>query len=52
MIGRKEELQREDHEGVDELEEPNRRKPFLKWVTQLLDGKEPLTIDDVQGEPR
>ena len=49
VIRRQNEVQQEEE---DEPEDPNRKKPLPKWVSQLLDGKDPPTIEDSTGEPR
>ena len=33
----------------EELQDPNRKKPLPKWVTQLLDKKDPPSVKDTQG---
>ncbi|MCO5568845.1 hypothetical protein L7F22_022546 [Adiantum nelumboides] len=47
VIRRQKEVQQEE-----EREDPNRKKPLPKWVTQLLDKKDPPSIEDSQGLPR
>ena len=48
MIRRQNEVQQEEE---DEPEDPNKKKPLPKWVTHLLDGKDPPTMEYSTGEP-
>ena len=45
MLGRN-----EDEDKEDEPAEPQRQRPFSKCVKQLLDSREPLTIEEEQSE--
>ena len=49
MLGQIEEEKEEDE---DKPAKPVQRKPFSKWVRQLLDGRESPTIEEVSSEHR
>ena len=51
VLRRQKDVQQEEVEEEDP-EDPNRKKPLPKWVTQLLDKKDPPSINDLQGVPR
>ena len=46
VLGRNEDEDKEEDEPV----EPQWQRPFSKWIKQLLDGKEPPTIEEEQFE--